>query len=103
MHDFTSSIWVSGVPGLAVSSGVPCLRHHFDAGADAGLVGLCADEANFDPASVQRCPERIAAEQLRNGVDAIDHGVEVAVVVVVADGEATRLGRRGDSAAADAG
>src|SRR5579863_10189098 len=64
-----------------------------DAGSDAAAVGLGANGSNLDPIIFQR---RVTAKKLGKIVDAIDHDVDVAVVVEIAEGSAARRRRSGD-------
>src|SRR5271163_289583 len=50
-----------------------------DAGADAGAIALFANDADLDPVAGDG---GFAMEELRRGVDAVDDGIHVAVVVV---------------------
>ena len=56
-----------------------------DARADAAFVGFCPYGFDRDPVVVERA---VAAEQLRNVVDGIDHDIQCSVVIEVADGHA---------------
>src|SRR5271170_7548322 len=60
---------------------------HDDPAANARAIRLRADKFDLDPVALER---GIAAQQLRNGVDAVDRNVDRAVVVVVAKGTTAR-------------
>src|SRR3989442_370190 len=70
------------------------VRDAFYARADAAAIRFGADGFDFDPIVART---RVATQKLRVIVDGVDHHVEVAVIVKVAEGAAARRDRGGDS------
>ena len=60
-----------------------------NASADTAAIRLRSDGANLDPVVIEL---RVAAQKLRIIVDGVDHDVDVAVVVEIAESRATRAG-----------
>src|SRR5271169_2201329 len=54
-----------------------------DARTDTGTIGFRAYEFDLDPGAVEG---GIAPQQLRNGVDAIDRDIEIAIIIIITEG-----------------